>query len=67
MKIKPVPFSELANHPYIEIEPGRLYHAPGQVLISDDGEDNALLIVLDNTTIDDLDPHGLEEAIREAL
>lgn len=44
MQIELADSSELANHPYTEIEPGKLYKAPGRVLILED-DDHALLII----------------------
>ncbi|MBV5317812.1 MAG: hypothetical protein JZU50_08375 [Desulfobulbaceae bacterium] len=43
MKITTTTAAELADHQYIELEPG-IYHAPGRILITQTDE-SALLII----------------------
>lgn len=38
--------SELADHPYTEIEPGRVYHAPGRLVIIQSGPGDSAMLIL---------------------
>ncbi len=47
MQIVPTDSSELANHPYQELEPG-MYHCAGRLVIVT-GDDAALLIIMEQS------------------